>query len=231
MFTSAKYDDADILNQMTPKKRKRYYSLHKFTVLFLWVYAFTCMAVMFTTLGSYSWTEGSLLKADIPAYDDIDVHDTWKYEKWGVIHIFFMLNIPMYLLPVLTTATFLMDPFRNGIFIVHFLICLVILILWGLLGAIWGAIKWGQCTEWVECANQETDTTSPNIYWYFFYFGTMIIMVMIFVIIICSVFIRRHLYGGWAVFSPALGKLKNRMKVRKAQKKLKETSSGSEGEE
>lgn len=184
------------------RAKKKYTALHKFTVFFLWVYALACMTVMFTTLGSYTWIEGSLLKTAVPAYDDIHLGDDWKYEKWGAIHIFLMLNLPMYLIPLMTTATFLINPFSNGVFFVHFLICLVILILWGLLGVIWGGIKWGQCTEWVECANQETASTTPNIYWYFFYFGHIFIMAFLFVLLICSCFMRRFIYSKWNMFFP-----------------------------
>jgi hypothetical protein len=166
-------------------------SLEKFSMFYVWFYMLVVMTVLFATVGSYAWTTKYIPKSTYPQYADVA---GWKAEMWNAEHVMLLLNIPMYIIPALTFVSVVHAPYTDGLFIFHFIIVAVIMIMWGVGLFIYNAIKWGECHMWAVCVNDDPfgDSNSPVIYWYFIFFGHLAVFLMMVPLLLIAAALRKH---------------------------------------
>ena len=165
-------------------------ALDKFSMFYAWAYVLVAMAILFATVGSYSWSTKYISESTYPQYVDVAA---WKSKMWGAEHVMLLLNIPMYIIPALSFLSVVHNPYVDGLFIFHFILVSAILILWGIGCFIYNAIKWGECASWTVCVNDDPfgDSSTPVIYWYFYFFGHLAVFLMMVPLLLLAAALRK----------------------------------------
>ena len=106
---------------------------------------------------------------------------------WEVEHIFFLINIPMYIIPAITLLTLATNPTSRVIVWFHKIVIVIILV-WDAGMLVWNGIKWGYCDTYALCHNQNPagSPSTPVLYWYFLFFGHIVMLAMTAVLALVS---------------------------------------------
>jgi hypothetical protein len=166
-------------------------------VLMITIYSMAVLTLFFITMGSFVWTRPALPSSDVPFLDPVP-HPK-RQVIWNVDHVFFMLNLFVYLIPVFVTYLAILNPLRNGMFVINFIVTLL-MTLFNTAMLIWNCIKWGQCEKYTVCRTM--DPLAPpsqfNYYWPFYFFGHIFISVGLVLMFIIYLYIRGKAYERFA---------------------------------
>jgi hypothetical protein len=159
------------------------------SVLMINAYAFAVLTLFFITMGSYVWTRSALPSSDVAFLDPVS--HPQRQDIWNVDHIFFMLNLFVYMVPVFVTFLAILNPLRNGMFVINFIVTLL-MTAFNLAMLIWNCVKWGQCEKYTVCRNMDPlgDPSRPNYYWWFYFFGHIVISLLLVLMFIVYLFVR-----------------------------------------
>ena len=85
------------------------------------VFLMVAFVALCGTVGSFAWTNANLSASDIPYYDAAmeDLHG----ERWNFAHLLLVLQIPMFILPILGSLFVIAEPYRRAMYVVHYVLC------------------------------------------------------------------------------------------------------------
>lgn len=145
-----------------------------FVVFLAWVHILMALAVLFMVMPGFTWIDPNLPASSVPFYQNVTARalKPWRSARWNVMHIFFMMQIPVYILPAVFAFTFAANGSSALLHRLHFLMCVVAMVFIGAMFG-WDVYKLIRCEEWIECLNHSplVPLRRPSMYYWFEFFG------------------------------------------------------------